>query len=306
MDSAGLEKLRPKPKPSTGRNENDEDETGGSSRMWWECCCRLVFLFVLIVGIVLLIVDFVTTQIIQTSVLKFLEWLGGHPVLGILAVIGIFTLATVLFMPANLLTIGTGFAFRTAFGNYKKAVLLGSITVLLGSAIGSICSFLLGRYLFRDLALHFAAKYPMFRAIDSALEGNGLKIMILLRLSPLIPYNILDYLSGVTAIALWQFIVALIGMLPGTVMFCAIGAAASSLADGEKWVEENRVVRISAICGGLLFTIVGVAVASYYSKIELEKILWEQQEMEGIGVDESLDAMDRRLEMESGEVDEEE
>lgn len=96
--------------------------------------------------------------------------------------------------------------------------------------------------------------------------------MILLRLSPLIPYNALDYMSGVTSIPLWSYTVALIAMLPGTVMFTCIGATASSLAESTGASAENKTVRIISLVFGVTFAIVGVTVASYYSKLELNKV----------------------------------
>lgn len=98
-----------------------------------------------------------------------------------------------------------------------------------------------------------------------ALQGNGLKIMILLRLSPLIPYNALDYMAGITAIPLWAYTLALIGMLPGTIMFCFVGASASSLTESAS--SENKTVKIISIVFGVVFAFSGVYVASYYSKL---------------------------------------
>jgi uncharacterized membrane protein YdjX (TVP38/TMEM64 family) len=157
--------------------------------------------------------------------------------------------------------------------------------VFLGATLGSICSFLLGRYLFRDWVFHLAARYPLLQAMDRALEHNGLKIMILLRLSPLIPYNALDYISGVTSISLWQYSLALIGILPGTILFCSIGATASSLADGTKAAKENDQVRLWSMIMGILFALAGISVASYYSKVELDRIIQMQEVEEASRID---------------------
>jgi uncharacterized membrane protein YdjX (TVP38/TMEM64 family) len=138
--------------------------------------------------------------------------------------------------------------------------------------MGSIASFLLGRYLFRDFVLQMAAKYPTFRAVDRALQGNGFKIMILLRLSPLIPYNALDYMCGITSIPLSAYSAALVALLPGVIMYTFIGATASSLAAGTKDASENKAARIFSVIFGITFAILGVAVASYYSKLELDKV----------------------------------
>ena len=104
----------------------------------------------------------------------------------------------------------------------------------------------------------------------AALQSNGLKIMVLLRLSPLIPYNALDYMSGITAIPLWSYAVALIGLLPGTVSLCIVGASASSLTDASS--SENLTLKIVTIVLGVVFAASGVFLVSYYSQRELERV----------------------------------
>ena len=104
--------------------------------------------------------------------------------------------------------------------------------------------------------------------------------MLLLRLSPLIPYNALDYISGVTSISVSHYCLALVGLLPGTVTLCYIGATASSLADGTSAASENKGLRTTILVLGLLFAVAGGAVASYYSKIELDKILQQESEQQ--------------------------
>jgi hypothetical protein len=96
--------------------------------------------------------------------------------------------------------------------------------------------------------------------------------MILLRLSPLIPYNALDYISGVTSISLRDYSLALLGLLPGTITFCYIGATASSLAEGTSKASEDKGLRTFAMIFGIFFALAGGFVASYYSRIELDKV----------------------------------
>ena len=129
-------------------------------------------------------------------------------------------------------------------------------------------AFLLGRYLFRHCVQRMASRYNTFRAIDRALEGNGLKIMILLRLSPLIPYTALDYLSGLTSISFWVYSLALVAILPGTIVFCFLGATASSMTSG----GDNETVKTVSLVLGVVFALVGFLAASYYSKVELDKV----------------------------------
>ena len=113
-----------------------------------------------------------------------------------------------------------------------------------------------------------ALRYKLFQAIDRALENNGLKIMILLRLSPLIPYTALDYMSGLTSISFWVYLLALVAILPGTIMFCFMGATASSISSG----GDNETTKTVSLVLGVIFALGGVLVASYYSKMELDMV----------------------------------
>ena len=105
-----------------------------------------------------------------------------------------------------------------------------------------------------------------------ALQTNGLKIMILLRLSPLIPYNALDYMSGITAIPLWAYSLALIGLLPGTISLCIIGASASSITDGS--ASENKVLQIVTVVAGVFFAASGVFLGNKVHRTTISTVGW--------------------------------
>jgi uncharacterized membrane protein YdjX (TVP38/TMEM64 family) len=201
-------------------------------------------------------------------------WLEHYPGWGVLAVIGLYIVATICFVPGSLLTIGTSFAFGKAFPSTWQATLLASSAVFVGASLGSISCFLLGRYLFRDSVERLAQNYPIILAFDRAMLHKGFYIMLMLRLSPLVPYNALDYLSGITSISLLDYSLAMIGLVPGTVVFCFIGATASDLTEG-KMGDSQTVV---AVILGLVFAAASVGLASYYSKIELEKLMEETGE----------------------------
>lgn len=230
-------------------------------------------LTVVLAGVVsFVVIDSFTSHYIHALLVAFITWVKENPSLGVFAVIWVYILATVLFVPGSILTLGTGYAFGNAFESTAKAVAMASTAVFIGATLGSLCAFLLGRYLFRDCVQRMALRYKMFQAIDRALENNGLKIMILLRLSPLIPYTALDYLSGLTSISFWVYMLALVAILPGTIVFCFMGASASSITSG----GDDGTTKTVSLVLGVMFALVGVLVASYYSKMELDKILADE------------------------------
>jgi uncharacterized membrane protein YdjX (TVP38/TMEM64 family) len=91
--------------------------------------------------------------------------------------------------------------------------------VSVGSVLGATAAFLVGKTLLRGWIERRIAAYPRFQAIDRVVGEQGFKIVLLVRLSPLFPFNLLNYAFGLTKVRLWQYVLASwIGMLPGTLM----------------------------------------------------------------------------------------
>ena len=183
-----------------------------------------------------------------------------------------------LFIPGSILTLGSGFIFANVFG-LGVGVLMATIAVFIGASAGAIVAFLLGRYLLRDWVKTLTTKYPVFEAIDTALEDKGFRIMCLLRLSPIIPFNALNYIAGITAIRFVHYALAMIAILPGTILYVFLGATAGSLADSSQ-SGDNNTVKIVSIVVGVVFGILGVAAVSYYAKKELNNVIQRQREEE--------------------------
>ena len=125
-----------------------------------------------------------------------------------------YFVATILFLPGALLTLGAGFVFSMAFG-LGFGLVLGTLAVFVGAAAGAVASFLIGRFLLRERMQGLAKKYAIFQALESALEKKGLRILILLRLSPIVPFNVINYVAGVTSVSFRDYLVALLAILPG-------------------------------------------------------------------------------------------
>lgn len=150
-----------------------------------------------------------------------LVWIQGLGSVGAIAFIGIYALATVFFVPGTLLTLGAGVVF---------GVVAGSIYVFLGATIGATAAFLVGRYLARSWVAQRIEANPKFSTIDQAVAREGLKIVILTRLSPIFPFILLNYAFGITRVSLKDYVLGCVGMIPGTVMYVYFGSLAGNLA----------------------------------------------------------------------------
>jgi len=136
---------------------------------------------------------------------------------------GIYIPASVLMVPGSLLTLGAGYAF---------GLVRGLLAVSAGSTLGACAAFLISRYLAREWVERKIADNSKFRAVDRAVGRQGFKIVLLTRLSPVFPFNVLNYAYGLTSVSFPQYVLATwLGMLPGTVMYVYFGSAAKNLAD---------------------------------------------------------------------------
>lgn len=240
---------------------------------------RRIFILWLIAFASYIIIDSYTKKNVEKIILKFLQWVADNPLWGLLATTLLIAVGAVLCLPHILLALGNGFVFGSSLG-MTTGVTLATLSNFVGSSVGALGAFLLGRYLFQNSAASLMEKYPVFRAVDKAVEGNGFKIMVLLRLSPM-PFNVLDYVSGMTSITLQDYSLAMIGYLPNAFVVSFIGASASSLTDAmdKKSDEESETIKTVMLVSAIIFTVASLVATSYYAKKELDKIL-EAEEME--------------------------
>ncbi len=150
-----------------------------------------------------------------------LQWVDSLGAAGAIAFMLIYIVATVAFLPGSVLTLGAGVVF---------GVVLGSIYVFIGATLGATLAFLVGRYLARGWIFNKIESNQKFKAIDKAVGREGLKIVLLTRLSPVFPFNLLNYGLGVTGVSLKDYVLGSVGMIPGTIMYVYLGSLAGNIA----------------------------------------------------------------------------
>jgi uncharacterized membrane protein YdjX (TVP38/TMEM64 family) len=152
---------------------------------------------------------------------QFVAWVDGLGSWGPAVFIAGYVAACVAFVPGAILTIAAGVIFGLG---------RGVAYVFTGAVIGSIAAFLVSRHLARAAIEKRVASDPRFAAIDRAIAREGFKIVFLLRLSPVFPFNLLNYALGLTRVTLRDYALASVGMFPGTVLYVYYGTAIGSLA----------------------------------------------------------------------------
>ena len=159
---------------------------------------------------------------------------------GPVAFIAVYAVACVAFVPASLLTLGAG----ALFGLVK-----GTIFVLIGATLGATAAFLIARYVARDWIAARLQRDARFTAIDRAIAEQGRKVVFLLRLSPVIPFNVLNYALGLTKVRMIDFVIASVGMIPGTLLYVYTGKLAGEVVGAAGTAATPRGAGFWAVLG---------------------------------------------------------
>jgi uncharacterized membrane protein YdjX (TVP38/TMEM64 family) len=156
------------------------------------------------------------------AVLPLLAWAKGAGLVGGLLFGLVYVLGTLLFFPGSLLTLGAGFLYGLG---------PGLLVVVPGSVLGAALAFLLGRTVLRGPIARRMQKHPRFLAVDEAVAQEAFRVVLLLRLSPIVPFTLLNYGLGVTRVPFGTYLAAsVLGMLPGTVLYVYLGTLLTSAA----------------------------------------------------------------------------
>ena len=215
---------------------------------------------------------------VRETLVQVMESLAQFGLLGLVIGALLYIPACVLFLPGSLVTLGIGSLAAILFpASLLQAILAGTITVSIGSTAGATIAFLLGRTLARDAIARKMENNPRFQALDKAIETQGLRMVFLLRLSPVFPFNFLNYALGLSPIKLRDyFLASWIGMLPGTILYVYLGTGITSLANTAAGVDTPTSPWVTALkVVGFIATALLVIYISRTAKRALDEALPE-------------------------------
>lgn len=199
----------------------------------------------------------------------FKNWVAGLGALGPIVFILGYAVAVVAFAPASILTLAAGGIFGLAFG---------VVYVFIAAMLGSTAAFLVARYLARAAVEKRIEGEPRFAAIDRAVGREGRKIVFLLRLTPAIPFNVLNYALGLTKVGLADYLIAGFGMIPGTFLYVYLGylatetaaaAGGSGSADAASWIV-NILALVATVAVTVYVTVIARRALSEATREEEE------------------------------------
>jgi uncharacterized membrane protein YdjX (TVP38/TMEM64 family) len=179
-------------------------------------------------------------------------WIGALGPIGVFLLSFLLAIGSLFFLPASPFVIAGAAVFGFPLG------LLGAIA---GIALGAAGGFSLSRWFLRAEISARLRRHETFRAIDMAIEKEGWKIVMLLRLCP-IPFGLANYLYGLTAVPFRAYLIAsVIGSMPGILLFCQLGSA------GKAGLEALASGHVRNSLGGLI--VIGISIVSSLCAIVL-------------------------------------
>lgn len=224
-------------------------------------------ILLLLGGLVVLSVLFLLGRRVAGYVPTFVAWVHSLGAFAPAVFIAGFVVATVALVPGSILTLAGGALF---------GIMRGTVYVFVGATLGAIAAFLVSRYVARGFLVRRFADSPRFRAIETATRTEGRKIVFLLRLSPVVPFNAINYLLGLTSVRLRDYAIASIGMIPVILLWVYYGRLIGDVAGAVSGKHVEHGVGYWVVLSiGLLATILATAVITRAARKALHSAVEE-------------------------------
>ncbi|XP_039020799.1 TVP38/TMEM64 family membrane protein slr0305-like [Hibiscus syriacus] len=237
----------------------------------WGSSLRVTLLLLLVAAIVFACFTLPVEKILKDFLLWVDKDLGPW---GPLVLAVAYIPLTVLAVPASVLTLGGGYLFGLPVGFVADSI---------GATLGAGAAFLIGRTIGSSFVVSKLKDYPQFRSIAIAIRRSGFKIVFLLRLVPLLPFNMMNYLLSVTPIPVLEYMLASwLGMMPITLALVYVGTTLKDLSDVTHGWSEFSTTRWAFLIMGLSVSVVLIICVTRVAKSALDKALAENEDIDSI------------------------
>lgn len=222
------------------------------------------------IAVASLVVDVALMLPVTQWASQLVAWMRDAGAVGVLGYAVVYMGAAVLLLPGSALTAAAGLVY----GPWHGLVLVSPVSVA-----AAVVAFVLGRTTARGWIRKRTDTDPRFRAIDRAIGRHGLKLVILLRLSPLFPFSVMNYALGLTSVSLRHYVVgSFVGMLPGTFLYVYIGSLVGDLTELSQHQAGAETAQQVVSLLGLLATI---TVTVYVTRLARRALAEELRESDG-------------------------
>lgn len=205
------------------------------------------------------------------EMVRWMETIQSAGWIGWLLFIGLYAVSCLLFVPGSVLTLGAG----AVYGFWS-----GIFLVLVGNGAGALLSLLITRYLLRGWATKYFSRSPKMRALQTAVEEEGWKIVCLTHLSPVMPFSVINYAYGLTNISVGEFLLATeLGSIPSTCIYVYVGTLLGNLAKIGPEIRHHDLLEWLFQGMGLIVTI---AVTIYISRMASQTLKKQMSQNEPV------------------------
>jgi uncharacterized membrane protein YdjX (TVP38/TMEM64 family) len=193
------------------------------------------------------------------------RWIDGHGVLGPVVFSGVVILLTSIFFPDTVLAAAAGAMF---------GIVIGAAVMIIGAVATQCIAFAISRNFLSDRVRRMLKQRPKLAAIERAADTQGLRLQLLLRLSPLNPVAV-SHVIAVTRIRFPIFLVACVGLIPGMVVEVYFGYAAKHVMKVSGHVSEHSSLHTVLTITGLVFCVLLMVYLTRIARLALREC--EQQ-----------------------------
>ncbi|MGI8548042.1 MAG: TVP38/TMEM64 family protein [Gemmatimonadaceae bacterium] len=192
-------------------------------------------------------------------IVPFARWVHGLGPWGPIAFIGTYILADIVLIPATALTLVAGALF---------GFVAGSVYTFIGAMLGSLGAFFMGRYVVRPLIIKRLQGDDRFALVESAATQGGVRLVALVRLSPILPYTVLNYALGTTRISTRDYVIGTIAILPGTLVYTYYGTVVANLTGLTSGMHRGIALYL-LVAAGVVATVAVIVIITRIAKREL-------------------------------------
>lgn len=245
-------------------------------------------LVIISISICIVLIGFIYCAWFKDQFKHLLGWIVEHPLQGpfIICIVTIFLVVGL--GSYALFAVGCGYALSKAYSSVLVTLTVGTFSVFIGAWLGAMIAFPVGRYICRDQIRSYSMKRPILRAIDSTMETQGLKLILLLRLSLLVPFNVSNYVLGISAVNYKDFAIGTIGLFPIVLFFTYIGTTMSNIHEAVNGNSKMTPLEIVVMVLGTLVALMGLIYTTCLVRETLNTEIQRQRLLESIELQETI------------------
>ena len=221
---------------------------------------------------------------VAATQLPVIEWLPnllasleGHGSWGLVILALLYVVLCVALLPGSLITLAMGFYSATLWPRHPiLAIAVGTAVASLSSTTGAIIAFFVGRTFARGWVVRKVEENPRMKALDEAIEQQGFQMVFLVRLSPMFPFNVLNYVLSMSRVRIKDYVLGTwLGMIPGTILYIYMGSIAQNftalLAGAHEMGKSEIILGILGLAATLAAFYLSARIARNVLRYELPR-----------------------------------